>query len=126
MTPAERLKIVHFLFAAAWADGQLGPEEGDILATLLSTVELTEAELEGVQSWFSSEPPAPDWSSLNNDPVTREAVLRQAMVLTGSDLSYSVDEVEFLERLARLAGIENDRFQAIWREVEALLVQGRD
>lgn len=126
MTPAERLKIVHFLFAAAWADGQLGQEEGDILATLLSSVELTEAELEGVQAWFKAEPPAPDWSSLNNDPTTREAVLRQAMVLTGADLSYSVDEVNFLERLARLAGIENDRFQAIWREVETLLVQGRD
>lgn len=125
MAPGERLKIVHFLFAAAWADGELAAEEGDILATLLSTIELDADELERVRSWFSTAPPSPDWSTLSSDPETSEAVVRQALVLAGADLTYSLDEIQFLERLRKLAGLDDVRFHAMWREVEQLLVQGR-
>ena len=125
MTPHERLKIVHFLFAAAWADGELAQEEGDILATLLSTIELEPGELDRVQGWFSAAPPSPDWTSLSQDPETSEAVVRQALVLAGADLTYSLDEIQFLERLRKLAGLDDARFHAMWREVEQLLVQGR-
>ncbi len=125
MAPDERLKIVHFLFAAAWADGELAHEEGDILATLLSTIDLEARELAHVQTWFSTAPPSPDWSSLSSDPATSEAVVRQALVLAGADLTYSLDEIQFLERLRKLAGLDDVRFHAIWREVEQLLVQGR-
>lgn len=126
MTREERLKIVHYLFAAAWADGALSNEEGEMLATLLSAIAMPPDELAQVKPWFSQPPASPDWNSLAGDPTTSEAVLRQAMVLTGSDLSYSVDEIQFLERLGRLAGVSQERFQTMWREVEALLVQGRD
>jgi len=125
MAPDERLKILHFLFAAAWADGELADEEGDILATLLSTIEMGDEELERVREWFSKPPPAPDWLTLSEDPETSEAVVRQALVLAGADLTYSLDEIQFLERLRKLAGIADVRFQTMWREVEQLLVQGR-
>ena len=125
MTSDERLKIVHFLFAAAWADGELAKEEGDILATLLSSLSFTSDELRVVEPWFRAAPPAVDWGTLHGDNELREAILRQALVLAGADLTYSIEEVEFLERLRVKAGIENARFQEIWREVETLLVLGR-
>lgn len=126
MTSEERLQIVHYLFAAAWVDGSLAAEESELLATLLSSLSFSREEMSVVEPWFSRAPDEPDWSSLSQDRELGEAVLRQAFVLTGADRTFTVAEIEFLERLRSRAGIEEARFQTIWREIETLLVQGRE
>lgn len=125
MKVEDRMGMMQYLFAAAWADGGLAEEEGEILATLLSGMELEEDELSTVRQWFSSPPAEPNWSVLANMPEMQEAIIRQAMVLAGSDLSYSVEEIQFLEKLRDRVGMSNDRFQGIWKDVERLLMQGR-
>jgi len=125
MTPDDRMNVMHYLFATAWADGTLAEEEGEILATILSGMELGDEELGLVKMWFRARPEEPDWTLLKETPDLQEIVIRQAMVLAGSDLTYDIEEVKFLEKLRDLTGMENSRFQKIWQDVEQLLAQGR-
>lgn len=125
MTPAERMNVMHYLFAAAWADGELAEEEGEILATILSGIDLSDDELVLVRAWFYARPSEPDWEMLKSNAELQEIVVRQAMVLAGSDLSYVIEEVKFLEKLRDLTGMKNEVFQGIWQDVERLLAHGR-
>ncbi len=125
MKVEDRMGMMQYLFAAAWADGALAEEEGEILATLLSGMDLDENELARVREWFANPPAEPDWGVLAQMPEMQEAIVRQAMVLAGSDMSYSVEEIQYLEKLRDRVGMANDRFQAIWQDVERLLMQGR-
>ena len=125
MSPEEQVTFLQYLFDAAWADGALASEEAEILSTILSGIEASDDELTRIRAWFDSAPPEPDWAVARGNAELSEILMRQAMVLAGSDLEYSQDEMAYLERLRERLGMDEAVYHGIWQRVERLLGQGR-
>ena len=125
MTSEQRLLFLQYLFAAAWSDGELAEEEREILRTMIYGAELREDMAKICDGWFGERPEEPDWSQLAEDTEMRNIMMRQAMVLAGSDMEFSAAEISYLDRLRERTGMEEAEYYAIWKEVEGLLAQGR-
>lgn len=125
MTSEQRLLFLQYLFAAAWSDGEIAEEEREILRTMIYGAELTAETAAICSDWFTTRPSEPDWEALANDSVMRTIMMRQAMVLAGSDMEYSASEIAYLDRLRERTQMEADEYYSIWKEVEGLLAQGR-
>lgn len=124
MTPDEEKTFLHYVFDVAWADGNLGQEEAEILATMLAGLELDEEEAARFQTWFTQPPPVPDWTLAETDRDFARQLVRQAMVMAGVDLAYSMEEIAYLGMLRERIGMSEETFQGIWKEVEEALARG--
>ena len=96
MTPEEKFTFVHYLFAAAWGDGHLTGEETEILQTILAGTDLSAEASATVSAWYHEAPPEPDWEFVKNDSEMRSILMRQAMVLAGSDMVFNIEEIQYI------------------------------
>ena len=125
MTSEQRLLFLQYLFATAWADGELADEEREILRTMIYGAELSPETAQICSGWFDQRPDEPDWEYLARDSAMRTIMMRQAMVLAGSDMEFSSSEIAYLDRLRERTQMDTDEYYSIWKEVEKLLAQGR-
>ena len=119
MTDEQKLLFFQCLFAAAWTDGTLGDEERDILTTLASHVELTDAARSRVWSWFDEAPKEPAWESV--DPSMQRSLVEQVFFITSSDGVVNIDEMKLLDRLRIRLGFDEAEFHRLLIDAERAL-----
>lgn len=121
MTFEEKQTFLQCLFAIAWVDGEIGPNENAILATLFNHVELPQEEREVVATWFDSPPPEPDWQHAAATPELRTALLEQVFLVAASDGLVDSRELGLLERLRTRLGVSDKEFAAVATKIEKLV-----
>jgi hypothetical protein len=114
-------RFLHYLFSLAWSDEEFQDQEKRFLARLVSTMELDEETAGVVDQWFDA-PPADeaDWSALSMDYALRDGLMRQALLLSGTDKVVRLSEMKIIERLRLQLGFDDESFSALVNDVERI------
>lgn len=112
---------VQYIFGLAWSDGHFDPVEREFLSTMVDRADLPQEQYMEVIQWLEEPPPEPNWAILTQQPKIAQDVLRQAMLLAMLDMSVSVEESAFLERLKEQIGMTQAEFWAIQADVEKII-----
>lgn len=112
---------IQYIFGLAWSDGHFDPVEREFLSTLVDRADLPHDEYMEVITWLESAPPEPNWGLLRQQPQIAQDVLRQAMLLAMLDMSVSVEESAFLEKLKDHIGMTQADFWRIQADVEKII-----
>lgn len=124
MTFEQKRVFMQCLFAVAWVDGEIGPTENAILATLFNHVELPQEVREEISGWFDEPPREPDWHAAAATPELRTALLEQVFLVAASDGTIEMSELGLLERLQDKLGIEDAEFNAVAKKIEKIVSEG--
>ncbi len=112
---------IQYIFGLAWSDGHFDPVEREFLATLVDRADLSHDDYMEVITWLEQAPPDPNWALLRHQPEIATDVLKQAMLLAMLDMSVSVEESAFLDKLRNHIGMSQQDFWAIQAEVEKII-----
>jgi len=100
--PEDRLRLLRFVCAFAWADLEVGEAERDFVQRLVKALALTSAEVQAVEKWLKS-PPRPEEIDPQDIPEEqRELVLLAAAAVVSTDGKLSSREAENLKLLEQL------------------------
>lgn len=124
LTTEQKKTFFQVMFTIAWVDGSIGVEENAILATLFNNVELPEEHRDEVETWFETEPPAPDWEMLSGTEGLADLLMRQVLLVAGADRVYNLKEMQLLERMREQLGMSEADFSRLATEVELILTGG--
>lgn len=124
LTTEQKKTFFQVMFTIAWVDGSIGVEENAILATLFNNVELPEEHRDEVETWFETEPPAPDWEMLAGTEGLADLLMRQVLLVAGADRVYNLKEMQLLERMREQLGMSEADFSRLATEVELILTGG--
>ena len=98
----ERLLLLKFVCAFAWADLEVRDEERSFIAGLVQNMDLDEDEIHKVKQWLKV-PPKPDEIDPNKVPHKhRQLFLDAARAVIGSDGEIAEEERENYELLEQL------------------------
>ena len=102
LKPADRLQLMKFVCAFAWADLQVSGEEKLFVADCIRRLHFTDAERKQVWAWLEV-PPSPDEVDPTDIPVEHRQLFIEALGrLVASDDEVSPQERESLVLLSQL------------------------
>ena len=104
MGPEERLQLLEFICAFAWADLEVQPEEWAKVRKVMERLHIPEKDRERVLEWLVV-PPDPEEIDPAAIPEEHRAVfLRAAKEVIGADHEINDDEAEQLDIFRRILG----------------------
>jgi tellurite resistance protein len=113
MTPSE-INIFKSLIAVAWADGDLGAPEQDMLEGLFWAFDASEDEERQLKEFAEVKRTLADDVPLDDlNPDDRELLLAHAALLTHADGAQTQPEKKALAALVKLLGFTNDEAKPI-------------
>ena len=102
----EKLQIMRFVCAFAWADLKVVTEERSIIASFAKSLELNEKELIQVNDW-TRHPPKPEEIDPFDIPVhLKEIILSAASAVTIVDGICDHNEADLLTLLQNILGVD--------------------
>lgn len=102
LTTEDRLRLLRFVCAFAWADLEIADKERDFVKQLAKELGSGEDELDKVEAWLTVPPRAEDVDPMDIDPAHRQLVLNSAVQMISADGKVDPDEVEILSLLEEL------------------------
>lgn len=117
--PAATLAILRTMVAAAMADGQMAPEERQMITGRLSEAGLSSEQQQQIHQDLALPPQPNEIAGLTPDPEGREMLFRFAVLVLRADQQLSDIEGGWLNRLGDAFGIPGSRRQALVEEVFA-------
>ena len=98
----ERLRLMRFVCSFAWADLEVGPQERELVASLVERLGLNDSERAQVEEWLQVPPAADDLDPADIPREHRQLFLDVAKTIVMSDGSIADVEVENLLLLEQL------------------------
>lgn len=97
LSSEERLRLMRFVCAFAWADLEIRKEERALVVNLARNLELTEPEMDEVRGWMNN-PPRPEDVDPQDIPIEqRQMFLAAAQAMIAIDGEVDPEEMSFLE-----------------------------
>ena len=118
----KKQEIARALVQLAWADGQLTPEETELLAKYLKQLGYDEAT--AAQAWLTENQPV-DYAGLRQalpDLAERIEVMRELINLSCADDALTFDEFDLVDKMAQALEISEEQMEAL--RVEASSAEG--
>lgn len=102
LSPADRLQLMKFVCAFAWADLEVSGEERLFVADCIRRLDFTDAEKQQVWSWLEVPPPAEEIDPSDIPPEHRQAFIEAMGRLVAADDQVTASEREALVLLSQL------------------------
>lgn len=118
-----REAVTAVIFAAAWADGQVGEQEQVALTRILARLGYPEPEREALVAQALIGPSAVLPIEVSADATTAIEIMRYALAVMLADGLLSQEEVNFVVGAAARLKIDSATLSALGREAEKLLAQ---
>ncbi len=117
MTP-ENAAIVKSLVSVAWADGDYGASEREMVDALLVAFDATEEQSKEVRSYAETKRALEDipLEELSSDDL--RVLLQHAVLLTFIDGNQNASEKEFVVGMAKYLGIDDEESSALIAQAE--------
>ena len=97
LSSEERLRLMRFVCAFAWADLEIRKEERALVVNLARNLELTEDEMVEVRGWMNN-PPRPEDVDPQDIPIEqRQMFLAAAQAMIAIDGEVDPEEMSILE-----------------------------
>ena len=97
LSSEERLQLMRFVCAFAWADLEIRKEERALVSNLGRNLNLSEEEMRHVQRWMTN-PPRPEELDPQDIPMAhRQMFLAAAQAMIAIDGELDPDELAFLD-----------------------------
>jgi tellurite resistance protein len=102
LSSEDRLRLMRFACAFAWADLEIRPEERALIRNLARSLNLSEDEVEEVNRWMVN-PPLPEEVDPQDIPMAhRQMFLAAAQAMIAIDGDIDPDEMSFLDLFRNL------------------------
>lgn len=102
LTKEERLRLMRFVCAFAWADLEVRKEERTFVERLMDRLQLDPAERKQVHGWLRVPPKPEEVDPASVPKAHRQLVLEAARGMIGADGEIAPEERENLELLEQL------------------------
>ena len=97
LSAEERLRLVRFVCAFAWADLEIRKEERALILNLARNLELDEEDLQQVHGWMNNPPQLDDLDPQEIPIEQRQMFLAAAQAMVVIDGDVDPEELEILE-----------------------------
>lgn len=114
----QEFAIVRALVPVAWADGEFGDKEKEMLEALLDAYEATEEEKSKLRDYAKEKRTLDDIDLQELSAGDRRVLLQQAVLLTFADGVQHPAESEFLTALAAKLRVPADEAKAVMTAAE--------
>lgn len=111
--------IIRALVPVAWADGDFGAKEKEMLDALLEAYEATDAERQAVREYAKEKRTLDDINLQDLSAGDRRVLLQHAVILTFADGHQHPAESKFLDDLANKLRIPAEEAKVVVAEAEA-------
>ena len=98
----DRLSLLRFACAFAWADLEIAETERAFVTGLARKLGADDDEVAQVEQWLKVPPPAEDVDPTDIDPAHRQLFLNSAVQMISADGRVDTDEVEILSLFEQL------------------------
>ena len=115
---SENLAIVKSLVSVAWADGEYGPKEREMVDALLEAFEATPEQTSELREYASTKRGLEDVPVEDLSPDDLRVLLNHAVLLAFVDGHQDDKEIEFIENLAKYIGIPSDEAKVLIEHAE--------
>lgn len=105
---SENLAIVKSLVSVAWADGEYGPKEREMVDALLTAFEASPEQAAELRAYAETKRGLEDVPIEDLSPDDLRVLINHAVLLTFVDGHQDDREIEFIEKLAKFIGIPDD------------------
>lgn len=102
ITPDDRLRLLRFACAFAWADLEIAERERTFVLDLAKKLGSSEDELDRVNAWLTVPPPGEDVDPTDIAPEHRQLFLNAALQMISADGHVDKDEIEVLSLFEQL------------------------
>lgn len=108
LLPQDRLRLLRFACAFAWADLKVAPEERRFIADLLDRLQLSDEERAQVAGWLAHPPDPESIDPMDIPPAHRRLFARAALQTIRADHVMDVAEIEtFRIFQALMSGVDD-------------------
>jgi uncharacterized tellurite resistance protein B-like protein len=115
---SENMAIVKSLVSVAWADGEYGPKEREMIDALLDAFEATPEQASELRSYAETKRSLEDVPLEELSPDDLRVLINHAVLLAFVDGHQDDKEIEFIEKLARYVGIPDDEAKGLIEAAE--------
>lgn len=102
LTSEDRLSLLRFACAFAWADLDIADTERTFVLELASKLGADDDEVAQVEEWLKVPPPAEDLDPTDIDPAHRQLFLNSVVQMISADGRVDKEEVEILSLFEQL------------------------
>ena len=109
----KKQEIAHALVQLAWADGELTPQEAELLAKYLRRFGFDEEEAR--QAWLTSNEPV-NYESLRSlmpEEAERNELMRELLAISLTDEMLTFSEFDLIEKMAKALGISDETMEKL-------------
>ena len=110
---AENMAIVKSLVSVAWADGEYGAQEREMIDALLQAFDASPEQAKEVTTYAETKRSLEDVPVDELSPDDIRVLINHAVLLAFVDGKQDDKEIEFVEKLAKFVGIPDDEAKAI-------------
>ncbi|MBN1771176.1 MAG: DUF533 domain-containing protein [Deltaproteobacteria bacterium] len=112
-------KTIQALIATAWADGQVGDDEQEVIETVLDAYGVMGDEAARIREWAKTRRTLEQLDLGSMAEVDAVLLLQQAVFVTYIDGVQTDQELELLHELARKLGLQQSRANELIRTTTA-------
>ena len=102
LSSEERLSLLRFVCAFAWADLEIADNERNFVTDLARKLGSSDDEIDQVQGWLKMPPPAEDVDPTDIPAEHRQLFLNMAVQMISADGRVDTEEVEILSLFEQL------------------------
>lgn len=102
LTSEDRLSLLRFACAFAWADLEIADTERSFVTNLARKLGADDEEVAQVEEWLKVPPPAEDVDPTDIDPAHRQVFLNACVQMISADGRVDSEEVEILSLFEQL------------------------
>ncbi len=102
LTSEDRLSLLRFACAFAWADLEIADTERSFVTSLARKLGADDEEVALVEEWLKVPPPAEDVDPTDIDPSLRQVFLNACVQMISADGRVDSEEVEILSLFEQL------------------------
>lgn len=110
---SENLAIVKSLVSVAWADGEYGPKEREMIDALLDAFEASPDQAKELRAYADTKRSLEDVPLEDLSPDDLRVLINHAVLLAFVDGRQDDKEIEFIQQLAKYVGIPDDEAKTL-------------
>ncbi len=110
---SENLAIVKSLVSVAWADGEYGPKEREMIDALLDAFEASPEQAKELRAYADTKRSLEDVPLEDLSPDDLRVLINHAVLLAFVDGRQDDKEIEFIQQLAKYVGIPDDEAKTL-------------